>query len=395
MPQFSRHLVKTVGIIFTLVILGSIFYFRAVSEYDRQKNGFTNFFVFWISGNIISNGGNPYDPETWSEGHRLNGFGEPAESIFLYPMPLAVFMAPLGLITFAQAFVAWKFISQALIGISVYILLRTWQTTSHRRLFIPLVFCFLYYGPVLLTMRTGSIGPLTLLIVVASIYLIQKERSLFAGLLLAFTMFKPPQGLIILLLIGIWSLARGDWKIIQGILLGGVILWIVGAAIDLNWVGKFLHSGAAAFDRRLGFQSNVWSFSNLVCRKNMVCGYILGGASFITLVGSSGFYLWKKKSQLTAWDALNLIIPIGFVSTVYLWSYDQILYIVPSVWILGTLVQKTKKYIYAFIFLSTIVLYAFLAVAKLSELKHDLWSLGNTLIILIGLLITAALKQKA
>jgi len=395
MRQSSRHLARTVGVIFTLVILGSIFYFRAVREYDRQKNGYTNFFVFWISGNIISNGGNPYDPETWSEGHRLNGFSEPAESIFLYPLPLAVFMAPLGLITFAQAFVAWKILSQALIGISVYFLLSYWQTASHRRLVIPLVFCFLYYGPVLLTMRTGSIGPLTLLIVVASIYFIQKERSLIAGLLLAFTMFKPPQGLIILLLIGIWSLARGDWKIIQGILLGGVILWTVGAAVDLNWVGKFLHSGAAAFDRRLGLQSNVWSFSNLICGKKMVCGYILGGACSMILVGLSGFYLWIKRSQLTAWDALNLIIPIGFVSTVYLWSYDQILYIVPSVWIVGTLVQKTNKYIYAFIFLSIIVFYAFLAVAKLSELTNDLWSLGNTLILLTGLFITAALKQKS
>lgn len=238
-------------------------------------------------------------------------------------------------------------------------------------------------------------GSLTLFIIVASIYLIQKEKSFIAGLLLAFTMFKPPQGLVILLLIGIWSLARGDWKIIQGILLGGVILWIVGAAIDLNWVGKFLHSSGAAFDRRLGFQSNVWSFSHLVCRKDTVCGYILGGACSLILVGLSAFYLWRKQSQLTAWDAMNLMIPIGFVSTVYLWSYDQILYIIPIIWILGTLVQKTRKYIYAFIFLIIILSYAFFALVKLSELAHDLWSLGNTLIVLIALFITVNLKQKA
>jgi hypothetical protein len=385
---------KTAVIIFILALLGSVFYLRAVREFDRDKNGYSNFFVFWLSGNLITHGESPYNPEAWSEGHRLNGYGEPAESIFLYPLPLAVFLTPLGLFTFAQAFVGWKILSQVLIAVTIFILLSRWQTPAHQRLFIPMVLSLLYFGPVLLTLRTGSIGPFTLLIVCVAILMLEKDRSLFAGLLLSLTMFKPPQGLVILLLVGIWSLARRDWKIIQGVVLGGIILWVIGASIDLNWVSKFLHGGAAAFDRRLGFHSNVWSFSYLICSKNMFCTYAFGGAGASTLLGLSGFYLWKKQAQITAWDALNLIIPIGFVSTVYLWAYDQILYIIPIIWVVGVLVQKTKSYIHAFLFLIILVFYAFFAVGKLSETSHDLWSLGNTLIVFIGLFIANKIKQK-
>jgi len=361
---------------------------------ERQKDGQTNFFVFWLSGNLISKGESPYDPASWSEGHKANGYGDPAEPIFLYPLPLAVFLTPIGWLTFAQAFVGWKIISQALIAITIFILLSHWQLPTHQRLFIPLVLSMLYFGPVLLSLRTGSIGAVTLLIVCIAIMMLEKDKSFFAGLLLSLTLFKPPQGLVILLLIGVWSLARRDWKIVQGIVLGGIILWIIGASIDLNWVGKFLHGGEAAFDRRLGFHSNVWSFSYIICSKNLICTYSLGSASALCLLGLSGFYLWKNQSQLAAWNALNLIIPIGFVSTVYLWAYDQILYIIPIVWIVGTLVQKTKSYIYAFLFLIIVVFYAFFAVGKLSETSHDLWSLGNTLIVLLGLFIANKIKQK-
>jgi hypothetical protein len=91
---------------------------------------------------------------------------------------------------------------------------------------------------------------------------------------------------------------------------------------------------------------------------------------------------------------MNLILPIGFISTVYLWAYDQILYIIPIIWIVGTIVFKTKSYVQAFVFLIALDVYAFFAMGKLSETSHDLWSLGNTLIVLAGIGIAYLLKEK-
>lgn len=395
MEQKNKLITKIIGIIFAVAILGTVFYVRAVRENDRQRNSYTNFFVFWLSGDLILNGQSPYNPAHWLAGHVENGYEESAEEIFLYPLPLAVFLAPLGLFPYEQASLYWKMLVQILMAISIFILLSKWQAPPHQRLFVPLVIICLYFGPMLLTQQSGSIGSFTLLMISATIFLMQKDKwSFTAGFLLAFTMLKPPQGLLILLLIGIWLVARRDWKVIQGIVIGGIVLWLIGASVDLNWVTKFLHSGGEAFDRRLGLHSNVWSFSYLVCEKNIICTYSLGSVAALTLLGLAGFYLWKKQAQVTAWEAMNLILPIGFISTVYLWAYDQILFVIPIIWIVGVLVQKTKSYIHAFLFLIVLDMYAFFAMSKLGATNHDLWSLGTTLIVLFGILIAYKVKEK-
>src|SRR5258706_7433554 len=100
------------------------------------------------------------------------------------------------------------------------------------------------------------------------------------------------------------------------------------------------------------------------------------------MLGLGGFFLWKNQAKVTAWEAFNIILPISFVSTVYLWSYDQVSYIIPIVWIICTLVQRTKSYIHAFIFLIVLDLFSLYALIRLAATVKDLWSLGTTLIIL-------------
>jgi hypothetical protein len=196
----TRLLLKMIGTVFAVTLLGSVFYMRAVRENDNQKGTYTNFFVFWLSGNLILNGQSPYNPDAWLAGHAANGYEQPAESIFLYPLPLAVLISPLGFFPPEQASLAWKILSQSLMALAIFILLGKWQTPAHQRLFVPLVLICLYYGPVLLTQRGGSIGAITLLTVSIAIVLMQKNQWPFAsGFLLAFTMLKPPQGLLILL----------------------------------------------------------------------------------------------------------------------------------------------------------------------------------------------------
>jgi hypothetical protein len=281
-----------------------------------------------------------------------------------------------------EAYFSWQILSQISITIVVFILLNKWQKTEHSRLFIPIMLFFLFFGPIYLTLQIGSIGPLTLVILFAAMILLQKNHSFAAGTLLALTILKPPQGLSILFLIGIWLLARRDWKAILGILLGGVILWVIGMSIDPNWVSEFLRSGEAAFDRRLGFQSNVWSFSHLFCNKNQNCSFALGSVLALLLIGSTAFFLWRNHAKLTIWQVFNIVIPLGFVSTVYLWGYDQLPYIIPIVWIIGTLVERTKSYLYAFIFLIALDLVSFFALIQQAGTSKDLWSLGTTIIVL-------------
>ncbi|MBK8418521.1 glycosyltransferase family 87 protein [Candidatus Villigracilis saccharophilus] len=373
---------KNIGILLTVILLGGMIALRSMQNYSDKNYRGSNFFVFWLSGRLLTEGQNPYNPDQWQTGHEVYGVTNAREAIFLYPLPLAVLMVPLGLLTLDEAYLGWQIIAQLSIAMVVFTLLNRWDRPEHNRLFIPVVLFIFFFGPTYLTLQLGSIGPLTLIILFAAILFLEKKNSYAAGILLALTMLKPPQGISFLFLIGLWLLARRNWKALLGILLGGIFLWMLGMSIDLDWVSKFIHSGEAAFDRRLGYQSNLWSFSYLVCNNNMNCSFALGGVLSLIFLGSASYYLWRNHAKLTIWQVFNISILVGFISTIFLGSYDQLPYIIPIVWIVGTLVKGTKSYIYAFLFLMVLDLFSLFALEKQASTGRDLWSLGNTAIVL-------------
>jgi hypothetical protein len=372
---------KIAGILFTVIILGTVFYLRAMQNLSTQDYKNSNFFFFWLSGRMVLTGENPYDQTQYLAGHDAYGVTWRPNKIFPYPLPLALFMAPLGLFSLENAYILWQIVSQIFIAITVFALLNHWKEPAQRRLLVPMMIFLLFFGPVFLTLQVGSIGTLTLIFMLIALLLLEKEKSMLAGIVLSLTILKPPQGTTILFLFGIWFIARRNWKAIQGIIAGGLALLIVGLIQDPLWIKKFLTAGQAVMDRTQGIHSNVWAFAYLACKGASPCSTLLGGGGALILLGLGSIFLWRKQAQISAWEAMNVIIPLGFVSTVYLWAYDQILYVIPITWIVGTMVQRTKSYIHAFLFLVVLVLYSFFALAMHANTVKDLWSLGNTVIV--------------
>jgi hypothetical protein len=259
---------KTVVVI---LLLGTIIYWRTIQNYKNADYYDSNFFVFWLSGKLTLEGQSPYNPEDWAEGHQRYGTITPKEPTFLYPLPLVLFLTPLGLLSLGQAYYVWQIISQVIIGFVVYSLLNRWKSTAHTRLLIPIVLFLLYFGPIYLTLQIGSIGAISLLFILGGLYFLDKQNLFAAGLLFSFTMIKPSQGVVILFILGTIFVLTKQWKFIYGMILGGVLLLILGMILNPNWVSIFIHSSEATFDRRLGVQSNVWSFSYLVCNENSSC----------------------------------------------------------------------------------------------------------------------------
>jgi len=389
-----KPVTKIISTLLTLIMLGALFVWRASQNLERQNYTSANFFVFWLSGRLLLDGQSPYNAEQWAEGHANYGEVEPREPTFLYPLPLAVFLIPLGLLPVGEAYFIWQILSQTAIAFVVFALLGRWRSESHQRLLVPAVLFLSFFGPVYLTLQIGSLGPLTLLFVFGALHFLDREQSFAAGLLLSLTMLKPSQGITLLLLIGLVFLLRRDWKAIAGITVGGIALLLIGLLLDTNWVSSFQQSSQAAFDRRLGVQPNVWSFSYLACNGNSTCYYNLGTAAMLTLLSGTSYYLWRCRLKMTNWQIFNFIIPIAFVSTLYLWAYDQILYMLPVIWILGTLVEKRRSYIPAILFLIVLDLFSFFALAQQALTGKDLWSLGTTFIILVALFATQRMRKK-
>jgi hypothetical protein len=381
----KETVLKIFGTLLAVILLGGMFHLRAMQNFNfknQHPDHRSNFFTFWLSAHMVLNGEDPYNETQYLAGHDEFGVVWRPNKIFPYPLPLSLFMIPLGALPLSTAFIAWQYISQIIIALTVYILLDRWKNPAYERLLVPLMAFFLFFGPVLITLQVGSVGAFTLLVMLISMLLLEKERSLAAGVMLSLTILKPPQGLTILLLTGIWFLARKDWKAIQGIIYGGVALLVIGMIQNPLWVIDFGKASQAVMQRTQGVQSNVWAYAYLACNGTSPCANLLGGIGALILLALGGLFLWRNHARLSAWDAFNVIIPIGFVSTVYLWVYDQVLYIIPITWIVGSLIERKKSYIYAFIFLIVLAFAASGAMIYQAYTLKDIWNLGTTLIVL-------------
>ncbi|MBL8051067.1 MAG: DUF2029 domain-containing protein, partial [Anaerolineales bacterium] len=354
---------KFLGILISILIICGMIYARIQlsAGFDYQES---NFAFFWLAGKMTIDGENPYDETTYITNHEKYGIKWQPNRIFPYPLPLTILCIPLGFFSMGTAYTIWQIASLLMIVISIYLLLNLTNNEASKRLLLPIFLAVIFFGPGYLTLHTGAVGAFALLFLTLAVVLLEKENFIFAGILLSLTMLKPPQGLTILLLAGLWFLIKKNWKAIIGIGIGGILLLAIGLIQDPQWIQKFIGASNAVMDRTQGVHSNVWAFGYLICNGETTCSTLLGIGLSLILLGSSGFILWRNQAKWSDWEAMNLIIPIGFVSTIYLWAYDQITYIIPIVWIVATLVQKSRSYLWSFLFLILLDVVSLFALAQ-------------------------------
>jgi hypothetical protein len=362
------------------VVLAALFYWKAEQNYHHQDYVNSNFFSFWLSGHMVWTGESPYDESQWMAGFDAAGASYRPSKILQYPLPLMFFMAPVGALPVGQAYFVWQLVCQMAIALTVHILLR--HEPAGRILILPIVAFLLFFGPVYLSLQVGSVGAISLLGLTLAILFLETERPLLAGLALSLTLLKPPQALTVLLLAGIWFLARRQWKVIGGVLLGGLCLLAIWLARDPLGLAKFRGSSDFLLGHTLGVQSNVYSLAYLACDRSLNCMWVAGSAAASLILMLGTFVLWRNRLAWTDWQAFDVIIPVGFVSAIYLWSYDQLLYVIPIVWIVTRLFTTSRPYISVFVFLVIIDVISFAALAVQAYTKLDLLSIVTTLFVL-------------
>jgi hypothetical protein len=359
-----------------------LFWQRASSNLAHQDFRNSNFFFFWLSGRMVWTGQNPYDSTQWLAAHDAFGVSWRPNRIFPYPLALEFLLAPLGLLSLPAAYFVWQLAAQILMASSVWVLLGQWRPGPQRWLTYPLVVSLIFFGPVYLSLQIGSIGPITLITLVSVIMLFKRGASFPAGIVLSTTMLKPPQGVTLLMLGVAWLLARRDWRALGGLVAGGCILLSAGLLRDPLWLVKFFSASRTVMARSLGIQSNTFGFAYLACHENINCMWVAGSAASAVLLGAACYFLWHNQDWLTPLEAFSIIIPVAFVSTIYLWSYDQMPYVIPIVWAAGALVERTRSFAAAIGFVLLLVLFSLAALLALANTHEDMLSLGTTCIVI-------------
>jgi hypothetical protein len=249
------------------------------------------------------------------------------------------------------------------------------------------------FRPVLTTIRNGQMGGFYLLILVLALFFAEKKKWILAGLLLALLYLKPTLGLPILGLLFIWFVKNNGIKgILANLLAAGSILTI-SIIHQPGWMNSFFSIGLSKGSDVFMITPTIWGVAGKFCGLNSGCTQIAGVILFILIALMGMAIFWMYSTRMSIWLAGSAAILIALLITPYLWAYDQVLLILPILYISNTLARIKTPYIIVSLLpiIFTILSIGLLYVASIKG--HDVSSILLT-IITAGLLIWTEVRMR-
>ncbi|HKZ53944.1 MAG TPA: glycosyltransferase 87 family protein [Anaerolineales bacterium] len=309
--------------------LGTLFLTVAVRVVHSLDYVNSDFFTFWLGARMAWTEEDPYSSEDWLSAHDKYGVEWIPNPTFPYPLPLATLLAPLGLLPFELAYVAWVVLSQMMTMLSLGLLLLLWDSTLAKRYAMPLIAGLIVFRPFLVTLRNGQLGAFLLLVLTITVVLWARAHWLVGGAAAALLALKPSLGMPLIVLLALWCLLRAKPRALLGLLLGGASLLVIGWIEEPLWVSQFVTIGETKLVLNFGFSPTVWGLAHSVCSGASKCALPLGGVAALAALAMVGAVFWRGRRRLGPAFAASVAIPVVLLITPYLWAYDQILLILP------------------------------------------------------------------
>lgn len=305
----------------------------------------SDFFTFWLGGKMVGQGQNPFDPVQWKNGHELAGSTWLENLIYCYPLPLAYLTLPIGAMPIGLAAPLWLFLSASSIVLAILIIQSRRKGGLWVSRLFPVLLGLAVFRPVLTTIRNGQLGGFFLLTIAAVLFFAEKKKWVIAGLLSGLLYLKPTLGLPILGLLFIWfHKNRGMKGILTNIIMAGTVI-IVSVIHQPGWIASFFSIGTQKGSTVFMSTPTIWGIAGKLCSLNSGCTQIVGIVIFILIVLAAIVLYWRYSARMDIWLAGSIAVLISLMITPYLWAYDQVLLILPIVFITNQLTRIKTSYI--------------------------------------------------
>jgi hypothetical protein len=368
-------------IILAVLSLGWLAASKMVSSIDYRNS---DFFTFYLAGWMNWRDLDPYSSKQWIAGHDFFGVTWISNPIFPYPLPLATFLAPMGLLDLYNAFVIWVLISGILVFLTCNSLITSQETPKRAAYFLPLLAGVFLFRPTLVTFHDGQIGAFLLFIIGCVALLWKKEAWFIGGLFLGFIILKPNVGLPCLSFVGIWLIVQRRFSALAGLVISSLSLALIGIARDSNWLIDFLSNSNQKFMANFGASPTFWGLSGVICRYQASCTWQTG---IFLVVGFSIFviyYLWKMRVMLTPLAALGIAAAAAVTITPYIWAYDQILILICVIATVKIAIKTEMPYLIIASYPILLAALSAILVLVALNLGRDQWSVFIPLISLFN-----------
>lgn len=384
--NFAKHTgrVWLVLAVPTLALLSYIAADKLVGTINYQTD-YSDFAPFWLAGNLTANGQDPYDASIWVEGYARNGVGEMLDHSFLYPLPLAFFFVPLGLLSLRTAHVFWVAFTIFIIFGTALSLSLTRQSSAAKYLLPFILIGVIFFRPAVLSVTTGHISGLLLAVLAGSLFLFERQKSFWGGVLLAFMALKPNLGMILIPVLLIWFIHRKDVRAVFGLASAGMFMLAAGFLYDPHWLSSYLQVGSGKLAQTFGFSPTVWGLAHLLCDQQLFCALAAGGVASIVLAGIV-LWLFARAPNITPLNAFSLCIALTLLITPYAWTYDQLLLLIPTTAVIFFWGERKRGFLPAALLFPILDLLAVLMLFFNTRLQVEILNGLIPLVVLIPLL---------
>jgi hypothetical protein len=202
---------------------------------------------------------------------------------FITPPTSALLALPLTALDPGTAFRVWSVIELLLLALAVWIAIRAgpWPASAGRSPRVATALMALATGGTYAFLVLGQIDGVTALGLAAAYLAWRKDRPALAGfwMALGFAATKPHLAIGL----GIWLVARRDWRALAGALAGSALV----AAVSLALVGP---AGVGGFISALGFAAGNTPGASTLGIPGLVASW-LGGGTVAVVIGIGGSLL--------------------------------------------------------------------------------------------------------
>lgn len=216
-----------------------------------------DFAALWQASRMTLAGENVYDSRAWLSAREHYQTALHSETVFQYPLPLALLLAPLAFLPVEKAYFVWMLFNLILHLLTLVLLLSAWPQRP-AWLEVTLVAGSFLFRPVYSALIGGQILFFWLFALVLACWLLQRGRNWAGGALLAALLLKPSIGLPFVLLFGAWLLWRKNGAALTGLLAGSLGLLVLGIIFTPAWLWQYLSNGGMLMKKYQGIQVTLW-----------------------------------------------------------------------------------------------------------------------------------------
>lgn len=228
------------------LLIGMLFALESVAVhafFTTRFPGISDFYSRWAGARaLLLEGRDPYSIEVTTEIQAVIGVDplRTGKGGFAYPLYVLFLFWPLVYLPYDWVQAIWMVMLQWVTVATVAGLLRLerWRPSSVGLAGLFLGTLFLY--PVARTIFLGQFTLHVTLFLVAALWALQRGRDGWAGVCLAATSIKPQMIVLVVPWLVLWAVGRRRWRLVGGLLAGGMLLSLAALFFFPRWPVSFL-----------------------------------------------------------------------------------------------------------------------------------------------------------